>query len=314
MTTTVTPGLTERASLAFRAMGSPVEVTLWGERVIIDQLMDLVPARMEILEQSWSRFRADSELSRNNAHAGNGELLISNDFRELVTCMHNAATLTNELFNPTMARVMDALGYSVDFDRITTDYTAATSLPAVSSPSGIHLRGNHLSLDSGIALDPGALGKGLAGDILCREFRAAGATGVLANIGGDVVASGTPGAHGWQVGVINELARKELALKELDHIEVIATVDTDADSFAVATSTTARRVWGEGIHHVIDPRTGTTSDTDLIQATVTAEQGWVAEAYATAAMVLGFTEAQTFLNEMKISHYLVRNNGEVAFA
>lgn len=309
MTTTVTPGLTERASLAFRAMGSPVEVTLWGERVIIDQLMDLVPARMEILEQSWSRFRADSELSRNNAHAGNGELLISNDFRELVTCMHNAVTLTNELFNPTMARVMDALGYSVDFDRISADSTAATSLPAVSSPSGIHLRGNHLSLDSGIALDPGALGKGLAGDILCREFRAAGATGVLANIGGDVVASGTPGAQGWQVGVINELA-----LKELDHIEVIATVDTDADSFAVATSTTARRVWGEGIHHVIDPRTGTTSDTDLIQATVTAEQGWVAEAYATAAMVLGFTEAQTFLKEMKISHYLVRNNGEVAFA
>lgn len=305
----LTPSITERASLAFRAMGSPVEVTLWGERVIIDQLMDLVPARMEILEQSWSRFRADSELSRNNAHAGNGELLISNDFRELVTCMHNAATLTNELFNPTMARVMDALGYSVDFDMITADSTAATSLPAVSSPSGIHLRGNHLSLDSGIALDPGALGKGLAGDILCRELRAAGATGVLANIGGDVVASGTPGAQGWQIGVINELGRKELA-----HLEVVATVDTDADSFAVATSTTARRVWGEGIHHVIDPRTGTTSDTDLIQATVTAEQGWVAEAYATAAMVLGFTEAQTFLKEMKISHYLVRNNGEVAFA
>ena len=309
MTTTLTPGVTECTSLAFRAMGSPVEVTLWGERVIIDQLMDLVPARMEILEQSWSRFRADSELSRNNAHAGNGELLISNDFRELVTCMQDAAKLTNELFNPTMARVMDALGYSVDFDRITTDSTAATSLPAIGSLSGIHLRGNHLSLDSGIALDPGALGKGLAGDILCREFRAAGATGVLANIGGDVVASGAPGAQGWQVGVINELGHKELA-----HKEIIATVDTEADSFAVATSTTARRVWGEGIHHVIDPRTGTTSDTDLIQATVTAEQGWVAEAYATAAMVLGFTEAQTFLNEMKISHYLVRNNGEVAFA
>jgi thiamine biosynthesis lipoprotein len=323
MNTTLAPRLeprvTESASLAFRAMGSPVEVTLWGDRVIIEQLIALVPARMEILEQSWSRFRADSELSRNNAHAGNGELVISDDLRELATSMLDAATLTQDLFNPTMARIMDALGYSVDFNQITADTVntintvntaAPTSLPGISSPSGIHLRGHHLSLDSGIALDPGALGKGLAGDILCREFRAAGATGVMTNIGGDVVASGTPGltgtegTAGWSVGVINER----------DHNEIIAMVNTDADSLAVATSTTARRVWGEGIHHVIDPRTGTVSTTDLVQATVVTEQGWVAEAFATAAMVLGYNEGHTFLNNMEISHYLVRNNGEVAFA
>jgi thiamine biosynthesis lipoprotein len=302
--------ITERASLAFRAMGSPVEVTLWGDQVVIDQLIELVPARMEILEQSWSRFRFESELSRNNAHAGHGEMVISDDLRELAACMLDAATLTQDLFNPTMARVMDALGYSVDFSKIAVNTAAATSLPGISSPSGIHLQGNLLSLESGIALDPGALGKGLAGDILCREFRAAGATGVITNIGGDVVASGTPGladsksTANWSVGVINERDRNE----------IIAMVNTDADSLAVATSTTARRVWGEGIHHVIDPRTGTVSTTDLIQATVVAEQGWIAEAFATAAMVLGFDEGHTFLKNMEISHYLVRNNGEVTFA
>lgn len=295
--------VTEKTSLSFRAMGSPVDVTLWGEQEIIDQLIELVPVRLELLEQSWSRFRADSELSRNNSHAGSGELEISDDFRELVTSMLAAATLTQDLFNPTMARVMDALGYSVDFNSIEVNGAAAISLPEIGSPSGIHLRGNFLSLDSGIALDPGALGKGLAGDILCREFRAAGATGVLANIGGDVVTSGAPGAENWQIGVINELARRE----------IIALVDTDIDSLAVATSTTSRRVWGDGLHHVIDPRTGTVSETDLVQATIVAERGWIAEAYATAAMVLGFDHAQTFLTEMKISHYLVRNNGEVAF-
>jgi thiamine biosynthesis lipoprotein len=150
----------------------------------------------------------------------------------------------------------------------------------------------------------------LAGDILCREFRAAGAIGVLANIGGDVVTSGTPGLAGtdntasWNIGVINEL----------DRDEIIATVNTDADSLAVATSTTARRVWGNGTHHVIDPRSGNVSATDLVQATVVAEHGWISEAYATAAMVLGFNEAQTYLDKMEISYYLVRESGEVAFA
>jgi thiamine biosynthesis lipoprotein len=101
--------------------------------------------------------------------------------------MLDAAALTNELFNPTMARVIDALGYSVDFDKISADHSAATSLPTVVSPTGIHLRGNHLALDAGVALDPGAIGKGLAGDILCREFRAAGAIGVFFLIAGDVL-------------------------------------------------------------------------------------------------------------------------------
>ena len=300
----LTPRASDCTSLAFRAMGSPVEVTLWGDHEVIDQLIELVPTRIEILEQSWSRFRDDSELSRNNSHAGNGELIISDDFRELVSSMLSASTLTSELFNPTMARVMDALGYSVDFNSIAAETSALNALPEISSPSGVHLSGNSLSLDSGIALDPGALGKGLAGDILCRELRAAGATGVLVNIGGDVVASGTPGDQRWEIGVLNELDRKE----------IIATVDTDADALAVATSTTARRVWGDGIHHVIDPRTGHVAATDLVQATIVDEQGWVAEAYATAAMVLGFTEAQIFLNKNNVSHYLVRNNGEVAFA
>lgn len=306
LTTAETSGCT---FVSFRAMGSAIEVTLWGEQVVIDQLIDLVPVRLEILEQSWSRFRDDSELSRNNRHSGHGELQISEDFLELVTAMKSAAELTNELFNPTMARVMDALGYSVDFSSIALNKSPVTSLPVINASSGIHLHGNYLSLDSGIALDPGALGKGLAGDILCREFLAAGAQGVLANIGGDVVASGVPGSDFWRIGVVNEGHKDQLlALVETDHTH------TGSSSFAVATSTTARRVWGEGLHHVIDPRTGTVSSTDLVQATVTADHGWLAEAYATAAMVLGFCEAQEFLNNTGISYYLVRNNGEVAFA
>lgn len=299
---------TSVSEVSFRAMGSDVHVMVWGDQELTDQLIALAPVRMELLEQSWSRFRADSELSRNNANAGGAELPISEDFLELVTAMQSAAAMTGDLFNPTMARIIDALGYSMDFAELTAGATspasAVAALPVMSPATGIHVRGDHLALDAGVALDPGALGKGLAGDILCREFRAAGATGVLANIGGDVVASGTPGASEWCVGVVNERDRAEL----------LTTIQSKAESLAVATSTTARRVWGDGVHHVIDPRTGAMSTTDLIQATVSAERGWIAEAFTTAAMVLGFDQAHTFLLEHNMSHFLVRNNGEVASA
>ena len=299
---------TSVSETSFRAMGSDVHVMVWGDQELTDQLVALAPLRMELLEQSWSRFRADSELSRNNANAGGVELPISEDLLELVTAMQSAAAMTGDLFNPTMARIIDALGYNVDFAELTagaaSPASAVAAIPVMSPTTGIHLRGGHLALDAGVALDPGALGKGLAGDILCREFRAAGATGVLANIGGDIVVSGTPGSSEWCVGVVNER----------DHSELLTTIQSPAESLAVATSTTARRVWGNGVHHVIDPRTGAMSTTDLIQATVSADRGWIAEAYATAAMVLGFDQAHTFLLEHIMSLFLVRNNGEVASA
>ena len=152
-------------------------------------------------------------------------------------------------------------------------------------------------MNAGVALDPGAIGKGLAGDIICREFTQAGATGVLANIGGDIVVAGTPGDDYWRIAVANDQRPGSGA--------TLGTIQSAVGGFAVATSSTAKRTWGDGLHHVIDPRTGAMSQTDLIQATVVAPSGWQAESYATAALVLGYEEGAHFLNKRGLTHFLV---------
>lgn len=279
---------------SFRAMGSAVEISIWGDAELVNGLISLAAIRMELLEQSWSRFRSDSELSRNNAWAGNGALEVSDDFARLVREMQNAAEVTHGLFNPTMARVIESLGYNVDFDAINND-VAAVAIPQVPNVNGIHLNGKFLSLDRGVALDPGALGKGLAGDILCEEFMAAGARGVLANIGGDVTVRGTAGSEAWSIGIVDETNRANL----------IRTINRESEGFAVATSTTQRRTWGAGKHHIIDPRSGDVLDTDLIQASVIAPTGVQAEVFATAAMVLGSELAPEFLDQHGVEYVLV---------
>jgi FAD:protein FMN transferase len=276
----------------FRAMGSDISVTVWGDGC--QELASLAATRLEILEQAWSRFRPDSELSRANARAGMDAFTVSNDLAELVQRMLDSAELTHGLFNPTMARLIESLGYNLDFAQVVT--SSIDSLPSVPSVNGIHLDGNQLILAPGVALDPGAIGKGLAGDILCREFMATGASGVVADIGGDVVAAGTPGDDTWRIAVVDETAPESC----------LATVSHQSGSFAVATSSVMRKRWA-GVHHVIDPRTGTVSETDLIQATVVADSGWKAEALATAAMVLGHRDGEQFLDAMNIEHLLVSN-------
>ena len=59
---------------------------------------------------------------------------------------------------------------------------------------------------------------------------------------------------------------------------------------AVATSTTLRRRWTlDGVvrHHLIDPRSGLPSDTDLELATVVAAEAWIAEALTKAVLLRG---------------------------
>lgn len=287
-----------KVTTSFRAMGSAVEITVWGEAELVDSLIALAPLRIELLEQSWSRFREDSELSRNNAWAGNGPRKVSEDFARLVREMRNGAAVTQGLFNPTMAQIIESLGYNQDFDSLSSTDLSPLTVPTVPSVNGIHLDGNQLTLDRGVALDPGALGKGLAGDIVCEEFMSAGAQGVLANIGGDVTVKGSAAAEPWCIGIVDEQNRANL----------VTTITRNTSELAVATSTTLRRTWGKGKHHILDPRTGNILDTDLLQASVIAETGVKAEVFATAAMVLGSKDAPSFLDAHGVEYLLVSHD------
>jgi thiamine biosynthesis lipoprotein len=285
----------------FRAMGSDMEIQVWGDLDLCESLCEIAPDRLEILEQAWSRFRADSELTRVNSLAGITPIEISPDLKVLIEAMLSASELTRGLFDPTMARVIEALGYRVDFSQ-RGDFRSANSLPTFAGAKGIKLIGRVLELQQGAALDPGAIGKGLAGDIICEEFMASGATGVLANIGGDIAVAGTPGDDYWRISIAND--------SDLAHNATLGTIESNTGGFAVATSSTAKRTWGNGLHHVIDPRTGMVSKSDLIQATVVADTGWQAEAFATAALVLGLHEGTQFLNDRGLTHFLVPINTE----
>ena len=61
----------------WRAMGTDAEVIIVAEGTepgAVEALADLAVQRVEILEQSWSRFRATSELSSLNRHSGRGPM------------------------------------------------------------------------------------------------------------------------------------------------------------------------------------------------------------------------------------------------
>lgn len=286
--------------LKFSVMASAAHV------VLVDPASgaeDYARRRLSELEQRWSRFLPQSDVSRLNA-CPEAFMLVGPDTLRLLAAMKEAWRRTNGRYDPTMLSAIMAAGYSTSIDgsgrrshafgkpssggrghsripdpslhRWTIDDVAIDPVPSA------------VVLPAGIGIDPGGIGKGLAADMVVTELLTAGTGGALVCVGGDLAAAGTPATpQGWLVSV--EEPR--------DPARSLVTLALNAGG--IATSSTLSRSWlhnGERRHHAIDPQTQRSSQTDLAAVTVVARAGWEAEAHATAALLCGSETVLDYLD------------------
>jgi len=260
-------------------MGTSAHVAVLGGRRGLEQQ---AAGRVADLERRWSRFRADSELSRLNAGRIGIAAVVSPETYRLVERAVGAWELTDGRYDPTVLGSVVANGYDRTFSEVPADRTAPGS-PTTRAPGcrGIVLDAQHhaITLPEGVGIDPGGIGKGLAADIVADELMAAGAEGALVDIGGDVRMVGTGPEDGqWVIDVDHPLDPDHTLL----HLSL-----SDA---GIATSSRLRRQWlhnGVARHHLIDPATGRPTTTRIVAATVIAGEAWWAEALTKVLFVTG---------------------------
>lgn len=299
----------QTAERTFRAMGTDCHVFVVADAPFGDELVQLAIDRVELLEDCWSRFRPTSELNRLNASAGHPAITVSEDLLVLVDRMKRAWLASQGLFDPTVLNSVTALGYDADFAIVNARPMAAVlddvMISAAPGMAGVMIDEDSSSvmLPAGVALDAGAIGKGLASDIIADELMAAGAHGVLVNLGGDLVFRGqTEDGSGWTIGVEDERRPTD----DPDRLVRLLEFPVEATTSGIATSTTLKRRWAQGRrHHVIDPRTGTMSVSDLVQVTVVADTAWEAETTATTALLLPSEEAIAWLRDRGMTAILM---------
>ena len=210
----------------------------------LEPAVAIVRAVMSEVEAAASRFRADSDLSRINAHAGRDVPVTPLTIR-LVAMAVDAARRTDGAVTPTVGAGLVAQGYDADIDvvraRTRIPCTAPITSPAPEAGEVIRIdRGlGRIGVRHGTVLDLGALAKAYAVDEALQRIADRRLGPALVSIGGDL---GAVGEHEWQVAV-SETADVQGQLVTIS-------------SGAVATSSTAGRRWGGGRHHIIDPRTG----------------------------------------------------------
>lgn len=276
------------SSLVFQALGGTCELYALGSVEPLPATADWIRG----LHARFTRFDPTSELSRFNAGAGRW-MEVSAELAAVLQLALSAFEASGGLVNAAVLPALVAAGYdrplgepgpsrgtlgnahqfdadSHQFDAERPGCSREALLPPL--PTVLHLRRSAARLAPGAAIDLGGIAKGWIAD---RAVERMGPNS-LANCGGDLYARGVgPTGRGWPVA----FADRTLLLADR----------------AAATSGTTKRRWGDGRHHLIDPRTGAPAITDLREVSVLAGTAAQAEVLAKTALLLGSLMAPSYL-------------------
>ena len=258
-------------------------------------------------DETCSRFRADSELSRLNHSAGGTRVTISPLLAEAVRVALRAAETTGGIVDPTVGRSLRLLGYDRTFTIVRSRDSITMRVGYAPAPGwrsvGLDDETRPLRLEPGTELDLGATAKALAADRAAQAAAMRTGCGVLVSLGGDIAVSGRAPEEGWPV-LIADDHRARLAGPG----PVVAIT-----SGGLATSSTEVRRWRVGeveLHHIVDPRTGTPVERVWRTVTVAAASCVDANTASTAAIVLG-CDAPAWLEARRLPARLVEAGGRV---
>lgn len=278
------------ATASFPAMGSDCSISVYLDEAspgnLAADLAALGRDRMEMLHRKWTRFDPGSEVSQLNAQAGHGPVHLSDDTWLLVTRMRDSWLATEGAYDPTVHGTLMRLGYDRTRDAISWNASPVepSAVPGMQH-IGLDSRHRTATLPEGVALDPGGIGKGLAGDIIAEELTYAGAVGVLVDAGGDLVAQGQPGNPKWRIGLPGHPHHRYSPWATPPQQLLLPA--HPLEKFAVGTSGLRARQWGPHRYHIVDPRSGLPADSPIVEATLIARAGWLAEGHTKATLIAG---------------------------
>lgn len=262
---------------------------------------EVVDAELDAIELAASRFRPDSEISA-LAAADGVRTPVSPVLADLIEAALSAARMTDGDVDPTVGSAMIALGYDRDIADISATGPLLASVTIPVNWTHIEFDGSSVRIPAGTLLDLGATAKAVAADRCARLVHQQTGSGVLVNLGGDLATAGPAPEGGWHI----------LVQDTDDDPASQVTIGTDA---GLATSSTRRRRWsrgGEALHHIIDPRTGTSVDPVWRSVSVAAGSCLDANTISTAAIIRGY-RAPEWIAALGVPARLVDRGGAERF-
>lgn len=247
-----------------------------------EDLHDGIKASLQRVNASLSTFDSTSIISRINQNDTN--VVVDSLFTVVFTTAQQVSEQTSGAFDITVAPLVNAWGFGFEPTR-TRSQATLDSLKACVGYQKINLKEGKITKQMPcVQLDASAIAKGLGCDVVAQYLESQGVEHYLVDIGGELKLKGqNDKGKNWRIGI--QQPAEDSLLVSNDVAAILSLTDV-----GVATSGNYRQFYyqdGKKISHTIDPRTAAPCQHNLLSTTVVAPTTMLADAYATAFMVLG---------------------------
>lgn len=277
--------LTPKRRIEFEAIG-----TWWDISVpsgIIPTLEEDIHTFLGSFDQKWSRFRADSEVTRLSQHAGT--LALKPEETELLRWYQSLYSATNGAVTPLIGQTLADAGYDANY--ALTPHASIHQTPTWKEV--IRLEEDTIHLLTPALIDIGAAGKGFAIDQIAGLIESQGHTAYTIDASGDI-----------RVGTNTETIGFE---HPLDPSKVIGATPLTGGS--ICGSAVNRRAWGDW-HHIINPHNSRPA-TKIVATWTIADSAMKADGLATA---LFFTQPDKLAHLSNFSYVIVHEDGTILYS
>ena len=285
------------------ALGTTYSISYQNPKLNSTTLDKAVDSIIDVINQSMSTYVKDSDISKINR--GDSLLEIDKHFETVYRTASQVWEKTQGYFDPTVGSLVNAYGFGPESSPKELSQIKKEALLAHTGWEKTFLT-EKKTIQKGhpkLYFDFNALAKGYTVDVIADYLRSQQLNSFLVEIGGEIVAEGlSPKTGGlWKV-AIDDPQQKE----DRKFIKVIGLKDE-----ALATSGNYRKykidkASGKRLVHSVNPKTGDALPTNVLSASVVAPNCMLADAYATALMVMPFEESKALIeSETSLEAYWI---------
>jgi thiamine biosynthesis lipoprotein len=287
--------------------------TTWGvsyvepaQAVDPDRLWADIQALLDDVNRSMSTYQDDSEINAFNRSPPEDWVQVSPAFLQVLQAALEVGERSEGAYDVTVAPLVDLWGFGPgkSVDTVPAEEEIAARMQRVGQQ---HLR---VDGDEGrvmkrieLSLDFSSLAKGHAVDRIAALLEQRGIERFMVEVGGEMRLSGQSGrGDPWRI-----------AIEQPDGTLRAVAAAMSLTDVAIATSGDYRNYFeaeGRRYSHVIDPRTGLPVAHDLVSVTVVHPECMLADAWATALVVLGAERAMAVAQEHGLAVYFIRRAGD----
>lgn len=298
--------------LAGETMGTTYSVVAIGEDLDPDELGSAVEETLASVNSKMSNWDPNSEVSTFSKIQSTAPVEVSAEFATVIDASNDVHRKSGGKFDITLGPLIELWGFGPrkPEDPLPLDSEISTALKSVGQDRLLTLKDGTLSKlvpETGINLS--AIAKGYGVDAVAQTLSDLGADSYLVEIGGDLVTKGeNPKGELWQIGI-------EKPQSGAQAIQMVVPIS----GYGMATSGDYRNYFeqdGVRYSHILDPVTGRPVTHATTSVTVIADSAMMADAWATAMLVLGLGEGLRVAEEHSLAVFFVERDvqgGEDAY-